>query len=199
MSVFLTNNENGKSINTLFKRLVHLYKTSRYLLNNSFVEKEISHLENQLGEKKCLRALHDAYFDTENLEFHNTKSPITRVDCLDTDEIYDTIYSLKSMRIPPFNILFSRRNESVSLFSVRGDSMYPILSDGDIVVVSDTDRIYEDKITLVEVPEGKLLKRVVFDDGGYLLISDNKKYPTMWVHTEECRILGVVIYIIKSA
>ncbi len=186
--------------NTMYyTELIQLYRCSRRLLNNGLLEKHIALLEQKAGSTICKAAFHDAYCDTELLEFYGKKITVKRIDFMDADSLYDLIYTLKPMETLPFNILFAKRKNDISVFNVKGNSMNPILSDGDIVITTETDEIHEDKISVIEIPEGKLIKRIKCEDDGYLLISDNPVYPPMWVNRDDFKILGVVAYIVKKA
>ncbi len=200
MSMLHTNNETALSDNTMYyTELVQLYRCSRRLLNNTLLERYIALLEQKAGNYVCKAAFHDAYCDTELLEFYGKKITVKRIDFMDTDSLHDLIYTLKPMEILPFNILFARRKNDISVFNVKGNSMDPVLSDGDIVITMETDEIFEDKISVIEIPEGKLIKRIKCEDDGYLLISDNPVHPPMWVNRDDFKVLGVVTYIVKKA
>lgn len=185
--------------NTYYTELVRLYRSSRRLFNNTLLERSITVLEQKAGTYISKAAFHDAYYDTESVEFYGKKITINRIDFMDSEILNDFIYTLKPMEFLPFNILFSPRKKDISIFSVQGNSMMPNLAHGDLVIVSETDEIHEDKISVIQIPEGKLIKRIKCADDGYLFISDNPIHPPMWVQRDDFKVLGVVAYIVKKA
>ena len=75
--------------------------------------------------------------------------------------------------------------------TVCGDSMYPTLADGD-VVICDTGGWSGDGIYVIRTAESLFVKRVVLTPGGYQVISDNALYPPYACRTEDAEMVGRV-------
>lgn len=98
---------------------------------------------------------------------------------------------------------FSRRwlreqgldGSKLSAITVEGDSMYPILRDGDEVLVDRADRPFRDGIHVVRLGDALLVKRIAsLGFGRYALISENKVYPPLDVAADEIEIIGRVVW-----
>ncbi len=74
---------------------------------------------------------------------------------------------------------------------VAGDSMYPTLSDGDIVVC-DSNGWSGDGIYVIRTSDSEFVKRVVLTPQGYQVISDNNLYPPYACRTEDAEMIGRV-------
>lgn len=178
----------------LYEKLVSLYRRSQRLTTNAALEREIERVESLVPPKIKDAALLDAYCNSVeqgkllDFEYNN------RIDGMDREQILELVYSRKEIPEQPFQHFFAPRKENVRLFIVRGDSMKPTLNDGEQVSVFQTSQIFEDKISLVELPEGKFLKRIKIEDDGYLLLSDNKTHKPMHVERGRLRVLGVVTH-----
>ncbi|MFT4013007.1 MAG: S24 family peptidase [Paracoccus sp. (in: a-proteobacteria)] len=83
--------------------------------------------------------------------------------------------------------------------SVRGDSMEPTLSDGDLVLIDQRKRTPTGRrIYALIGPEGEaLVKRLEYLPGALLLHSDNASHPTQIItpaDAERVKILGEVVW-----
>lgn len=102
-------------------------------------------------------------------------------------QLLDTDQKCRLIRVP----------ESVSnipnlaALEVAGDSMYPTLSDGDIVVC-DSDGWSGDGIYVLRNHDSEFVKRVVLTPAGYNVISDNALYPPYACRTEDTEVVGRV-------
>lgn len=183
---------------TLYHELVKLYKRSQRMPHNRVLEREIERLENRVPPLVREAAMLDSYFETEDnlkrLHFEHNN----RIDGMTDDEILEKIYSLNSVPDHPFNHFYAARKSDVQLFKVQGDSMEPTICDGDHVSIFKTQKIHHGRISLVQVPEGKLLKRIEPESDGYLLTSDNRKHPTMYVPHGGMVVVGIVVHIIMK-
>ncbi|MGB3166130.1 MAG: S24 family peptidase [Alteraurantiacibacter sp.] len=104
----------------------------------------------------------------------------------------------------PFDAFrFSRRwlaeqgLEGAALSSIRvvGDSMEPLLRDGDEVVVHRRDRPFRDGIHVVRFDDTLLVKRVAGQGAGrFKLVSENTVYPPVDVAADEFAIVGRVVW-----
>jgi len=92
-------------------------------------------------------------------------------------------------------------NKNCGLFKARGDSMLPLIGDGDIMLVDMSKKEMQDIIEgkIYCFSEGDLLKvkRLVRKGSGLLAISDNKsEIPNpMEVDMEQFRLIGKVVWI----
>jgi SOS-response transcriptional repressor LexA len=88
------------------------------------------------------------------------------------------------------------------IHKIKGDSMFPTLKDGDIIIVNCSDSSRYDgivgKVILAYTEDGYNAKRVQKIKGRYYLVPDNKKYPTREI-TEfmSFEVKGVVTGVIK--
>ncbi len=83
----------------------------------------------------------------------------------------------------------------LSAISVEGDSMEPLLRDGDEILVDCAERPFRDGIHVVRLDESLLVKRVASLGAGRLsLLSENAAYPPIEVATEEIEIIGRVVW-----
>ncbi|NBA57038.1 S24 family peptidase [Enterococcus hirae] len=78
--------------------------------------------------------------------------------------------------------------------SVSGDSMEPLIHDGDYVFVAKQETIYSGTIGVVTLDGEAFIKRVIFENDIARLKSFNKKYKDIIVnHFNDFRIIGKVV------
>ncbi len=104
----------------------------------------------------------------------------------------------------PFDAFrFSRRwlaeqglsGAQLSAIRVVGDSMEPLLREGDEVLVDRREQAFREGIHVVRLGDSLLVKRVTNAGGGqFSLLSQNLAYPPMRVTAEECAIIGRVVW-----
>ncbi len=83
----------------------------------------------------------------------------------------------------------------LSALRVMGDSMEPLLRDGDEVLVDERDRPFRDGIYVVRLDEHLVVKRVASQGAGrYSLLSQNLAYPPLAVEGEDMEIIGRVVW-----
>ncbi len=88
------------------------------------------------------------------------------------------------------------------MIPVKGSSMYPKYSSGDIVACKclPLDTFFQwNKVYVVDSEQGVLIKRVNpgRDDDHILLISENEKYPPFELHRDQIISLAIVIGVIR--
>lgn len=83
------------------------------------------------------------------------------------------------------------RFKALKALPVKGDSMSPILHEGDLVVC-DSGGWDGDGIYVIKTQESAYVKRVVMTSKGYTVISDNKAYPSYSESKEDVEIVGKV-------
>lgn len=98
---------------------------------------------------------------------------------------------------------FSRRwlaeqgleSAQLSAIRVEGDSMEPLLNDGDEILVDRSPRPFRDGIHVVRLGETLMVKRVASAGAGWVaLLSQNLAYPPVEVAAEEVAIIGRVVW-----
>ena len=98
---------------------------------------------------------------------------------------------------------FSRRwlaeqgleSAQLSAIRVEGDSMEPLLNDGDEILVDRSPRPFRDGIHVVRLGETLMVKRVASAGAGRVaLLSQNLAYPPVEVAAEEVAIIGRVVW-----
>lgn len=83
----------------------------------------------------------------------------------------------------------------LSAIRVIGDSMEPLLREGDEVLVDRREQPFREGIHVVRIGDTLVVKRVTSAGGGeFSLLSQNLAYPPMRVSSEECAIIGRVVW-----
>ena len=104
----------------------------------------------------------------------------------------------------PREILTRYSRDELYVLTVKGDSMYPELLDGDKVLVYRTDSVDSGTVAVVLYSgDAATVKRVEYEQGkDYVdLIPRNPEYKTKRIEgadLEQCRILGKVIYLFRK-
>ena len=87
--------------------------------------------------------------------------------------------------------------DGAKLSSIRvvGDSMEPLLREGDEVLVDTGDQPFRDGIHVVRLDDSLLVKRVASRGAGqFTLLSQNLAYPPIQVSAEDLQIVGRVVW-----
>jgi len=83
----------------------------------------------------------------------------------------------------------------LSAIRVEGDSMEPLLNDGDEILVDRSPRPFRDGIHVVRLGDTLMVKRVASAGAGRVaLLSQNLAYPPVEVAAEEVTIIGRVVW-----
>ncbi|MFO6448529.1 helix-turn-helix transcriptional regulator [Erythrobacter sp. NE805] len=83
----------------------------------------------------------------------------------------------------------------LSAIRVEGDSMEPLLNDGDEILVDRAPRTFRDGIHVVRLGDTLMVKRVASAGAGRVaLLSQNFAYPPVEVAAEEVEIIGRVVW-----
>lgn len=83
----------------------------------------------------------------------------------------------------------------LSAIRVEGDSMEPLLNDGDEILVDRAPRAFRDGIHVVRLGDTLMVKRVASaGQGRVALLSQNFAYPPVEVAAEEVVIIGRVVW-----
>ena len=83
----------------------------------------------------------------------------------------------------------------LSALRVEGDSMEPLLNDGDEILVDCSPRPFRDGIHVVRLGDTLMVKRVASAGPGRVaLLSQNFAYPPVEVATDEVVIIGRVVW-----
>lgn len=83
----------------------------------------------------------------------------------------------------------------LSAIRVEGDSMEPLLNDGDEILVDRAPRPFRDGIHVVRLGDTLMVKRVASAGPGRVaLLSQNFAYPPVEVAAEEVEIIGRVVW-----
>jgi phage repressor protein C with HTH and peptisase S24 domain len=83
----------------------------------------------------------------------------------------------------------------LSAIRVEGDSMEPLLNDGDEILVDLSPRPFRDGIHVVRLGDTLMVKRVASTGAGRVaLLSQNLAYPPVEVSAEEVAIIGRVVW-----
>ena len=89
--------------------------------------------------------------------------------------------------------------ENIKMIQVFGDSMQPTLKAGDWVLVDITHNTPDtDGLFVIWLTTGLAVKRIQGGFSNYIVHSDNPQYKDITASPEEIRIVGKVIYILKS-
>ena len=83
----------------------------------------------------------------------------------------------------------------LSAITVEGDSMEPLLNDGDEILVDRAPRAFRDGVHVVRLGDTLMVKRVASAGAGRLsLLSQNLAYPPVSVPAEDVEIIGRVVW-----
>jgi len=83
----------------------------------------------------------------------------------------------------------------LSAITVEGDSMEPLLRDGDEILVDQSPRPFRDGVHVVRLGDVLMVKRIASAGQGRLaLLSQNLAYPPVEVAMEEVEIIGRVVW-----
>lgn len=83
----------------------------------------------------------------------------------------------------------------LSAITVEGDSMEPLLRDGDEILVDRAPRPFRDGVHVVRLGDSLMVKRVASTGAGRLaLLSQNLAYPPVEVSAGEVEIIGRVVW-----
>ncbi|WP_298467698.1 LexA family transcriptional regulator [uncultured Erythrobacter sp.] len=83
----------------------------------------------------------------------------------------------------------------LSAITVEGDSMEPLLNNGDEILVDRAPRPFRDGVHVVRMGDTLVVKRVASAGGGrFSLLSQNLAYPPVNVEAEDIEIVGRVIW-----
>lgn len=83
----------------------------------------------------------------------------------------------------------------LSAIRVEGDSMEPLLNDGDEILVDRAPRAFRDGIHVVRLGDTLMVKRVASAGAGRVaLLSQNFAYPPVEVAADEIEIIGRVVW-----
>ena len=108
----------------------------------------------------------------------------------DGEEAYDTFQ-------------FSRRwlseqgleGAKLSAITVEGDSMEPLLNDGDEILIDSAPRPFRDGVHVVRLGDTLMVKRVAQAGAGrFSLLSQNLAYPPVEVSADEMEVIGRVVW-----
>ncbi|AWW75249.1 transcriptional regulator [Erythrobacter sp. KY5] len=111
--------------------------------------------------------------------------------------------TLPSEETPFDTFRFSRRwlseqglsDAKLSAITVEGDSMEPLLNDGDEILVDRTERAFRDGVHVVRLGDTLMVKRVARAGAGrFALLSQNLAYPPIEVAADELEIIGRVVW-----
>ena len=83
----------------------------------------------------------------------------------------------------------------LSAIAVTGDSMEPLLRDGDEILVDRTPRAWREGVHVVRTGDSLLVKRLDFSRPGHVtLISVNPAYPPVDLGAEDVVVIGRVVW-----
>ncbi|MDE1466375.1 S24 family peptidase [Aurantiacibacter sp. D1-12] len=83
----------------------------------------------------------------------------------------------------------------LSAIRVVGDSMEPLLREGDEVLVDRREQPFRDGVHVVRLDDSLLVKRVANQGAGrFSLLSQNLAYPPIQVNAEEFDVIGRVVW-----
>ncbi len=83
----------------------------------------------------------------------------------------------------------------LSVITVEGDSMEPLLNNGDEILVDKAPRPFRDGVHVVRLGDTLMVKRVASAGAGrFSLLSQNLAYPPVSVEADEVEIIGRVVW-----
>ncbi len=133
---------------------------------------------------------------TENLQEGIPLIPLDAMAGFCSGEMQVMEYECERYVIPVFK-------EAQFLIPVKGSSMYPKYSSGDIVACKKlplTDIFFQwNKVYVIDTNQGALIKRVKKgkDDKHIILVSDNEKYAPFEISLDQIHAIAIVIGVIR--
>ena len=105
-----------------------------------------------------------------------------------------------SLPITDLTHLSSALPQSLKMFRILGDSMYPTLKDGDYVFFDTSHNTYSiDGLYLIEMPNGWQIRRIQqISSSECAVISDNTNYSNLTYHFKKLKIIGKVVFAFKT-
>ena len=83
----------------------------------------------------------------------------------------------------------------LSAITVEGDSMEPLLNDGDEILIDRAPRAFRDGVHVVRLGDTLMVKRVAQAGAGqFALLSQNLAYPPVNVSADEMEVIGRVVW-----
>ncbi|WP_298304011.1 LexA family transcriptional regulator [uncultured Erythrobacter sp.] len=83
----------------------------------------------------------------------------------------------------------------LSAITVEGDSMEPLLNDGDEILIDTAARPFRDGVHVVRLGDTLMVKRVAQAGAGrFSLLSQNLAYPPVDVAADEMEVIGRVVW-----
>ena len=101
----------------------------------------------------------------------------------------------------PFIIQNETEAQNTIFIKVKGDSMYPKIEDGDLILVHKQDAINSGSIGVILLDGEALVKKIIYDRHHIELQSVNPLYPPIKIQgqdIERIHIIGLVRKIIKN-
>ncbi|MDY7098541.1 MAG: S24 family peptidase [Pseudomonadota bacterium] len=84
---------------------------------------------------------------------------------------------------------------TLSAITVEGDSMEPLLNNGDEILIDSAPRPFRDGVHVVRLDDTLMVKRVASVGGGrFSLLSQNLAYPPVSVDAGDLEIIGRVVW-----
>ncbi|RKS87232.1 phage repressor protein C with HTH and peptisase S24 domain [Orbus hercynius] len=120
---------------------------------------------------------------------------------------YDPLAPLDNKRTLPFDLNCIKHHnfdiEQLYVFTAKGDSMSPTISDNDTLIINTANLFsFDGYIYVIEYGESFSVKRIQNHGKYFLLLSDNEKYPSIKIDksnsADEFKIIGRVICILKD-
>jgi len=91
-----------------------------------------------------------------------------------------------------------KNRESTFFFRAKGDSMTPLIMEGDILVVDASLKVKSNQIAIVHLNGERLCKRILFHQEGIILVSENPRHKRIILNEgSELSLFGVVIGIAR--
>lgn len=95
-------------------------------------------------------------------------------------------------RIPISTKLLNFNSEDAYLVKARGDSMEPLIRDGDLIIVRKTDVVDDGKVVVCVNDGQALIKKLHYAENATLLESLNNQYSPFVANKDDFRIEGEV-------
>jgi DNA polymerase V len=97
------------------------------------------------------------------------------------------------------NDLLIESPSSTFFFSAKGDSMKPLISEGDILVVDCSKKVANNDIVIVELDGERLCKRYCLKQGRVMLLSENSQHKPIILNSDlNFSIFGPVMALVRK-
>lgn len=162
------------------------------ILKNYMEEREYKKLKESIDYYKCPESIREKLKELEAEK--NTKNIIPYFPSIQASAGYGILNS--ETRRTYYEVPYKYSKKGNIAIRIKGDSMFPVFEDKDIVIINtNKTELEKGKIFVVNYQDELFIKRINWDEEHFYLESFNKEYPMKKIDFEnEFKVIGKVIY-----